>query len=349
MRWGILAGNFVLLVAVSAFIINNRSANETVRSSTAGSVISTAGSAANPLDELSSAKIALQVAQMSKLPEATAVKNQADSENTLLAVASSDTSVVAKPQIVATAQKSKHDITRYITKPGDTVTGIAAKYGLGPNSVRWSNNLTGEAIPAGKELLIPPANGIVYKVKAGDTIDSLVSRYQANRQSFITVNDAESGTLTVDSLVWIPNAVQPLPTLRFTTVSSGGFFGAVYGSNGYDRGYCTWWASYRRTQIGKPIPSNLGNACTWKSRAQAAGLGVGTKPQAGAVIWTPAPCWGHVGFVEKVNDDGSVWVSDMNSRGYARMDTTSGSAGGWNRVSYRLLSPEQAAGFWYIY
>lgn len=348
-RWGIISGNFVLLLAVAVFVIANRSASQTVRSSTAGSLISTANSISNPIDELSSAKIALQAAEMAKLPEATAVRNQADSESTLLAVASIDSTFIAKPQIVATAQKSKHDIVRYIVKPGDTITSIATKFGLGPNSVRWSNGVSGEAVPPGRELLIPPANGIVYQVKAGDTIDSLVSRYQANRASFITVNDAESGSLAVGSLIWIPNAVQPLPTLRFATVSRGGFFGAVYGSNGYDRGYCTWWASYRRTQIGKPIPSNLGNACTWKSRAQAAGLGVGTRPQAGAVIWTPSGCWGHVGFVEKMNGDGSIWVSDMNSRGFAQMDTSSGSAGGWNRVSYRLLSPAQAAGYWYIY
>lgn len=351
-RWGLISGNFLLLLAVAVFVVNNRSASQTIRSSTVNSAVSTASSISNPLDELSSAKIALQAAQMANMPEATAVKNQADSESTLLAVVASDDSVVAKPQIVATSLKSKHDIIRYTVKAGDTITSIATKFGIAPNGVRWSNNISGEAVPAGKELLIPPANGIVYRVKAGDSIDSLVSRYQANRDSFITVNDAESGSLEVGSLVWIPNATQPLPTLRFAAASSGFSFGtsAIYGSNGYDRGYCTWWASFRRTQIGNPVPSNLGNAITWKSRAGLAGLGTGTRPQKGAVIWTPASRgYGHVGFVEQVNDDGSVWVSDMNSRGFARMDVNSGGAGGWNRVSYRLLSPDQAAGFWYIY
>ncbi|MBA3757493.1 LysM peptidoglycan-binding domain-containing protein [Candidatus Saccharibacteria bacterium] len=330
--------------------MTNRSANQTVRSSTVSSAVGTASSISSPLDELSSAKIALQAAQMTNLPEATAVRNQADTESTLLAVASSDTNIVAKPQIVATAQKSKHDIRRYTAKPGDTITGLATKFGIAPNGIRWSNGLTGEPIPAGKVLLIPPADGIVYTVKAGDTIDSLVGKYQANKDSFITVNDAESGSLAVGSIIWIPNGTQPLPTLRFRATNSSSFFGAVYGSNGYDRGYCTWWAAYRRTQVGQPIPSNLGNAITWKSRAQSAGFGTGNVPRKGAVIWTPASSgYGHVGFVEEINADGSVWASDMNSRGYARMDVNSGSAGGWNRVSYRLLSPEKAATFGYIY
>lgn len=101
--------------------------------------------------------------------------------------------------------------------------------------------------------------------------------------------------------------------------------------------------------MGHPVPSNLGNACTWKNLAVVAGFGVGTKPAAGAVIWSPGGCLGHVGFVERMNEDGSIWVSDMNSRGFAAMDVNSVRAGGWNRVSYRLLDPDQAANFWYIY
>lgn len=342
-----------MLLAVAVFVVTNRSASQTIRSSTVNSATATASAISNPLDELSSAKIALQTAEMVKLPQTTAVRNQADSESTLLLVASSDAKIVAKPQLVATAQKSRYDITRYITKAGDSVTSVAGKYNLSPNSVRWSNAINGESLPVGKELLIPPANGIVYKVKAGDTTDSLVSRYQANKESFITVNDAEGGSLPVGTLVWIPNGIQSLPSLRFAAAGSGGFsFGdsAIYGFNGYDRGYCTWWVSYRRSQIGQPIPANLGNAITWKARAQAAGLGVGTVPKKGAAIWTPTTRGlGHVGFVEEVTADGWVWTSDMNSSGFAKMDVNSGRGGGWNKVSYRYLSPDKAATFWYIY
>lgn len=288
---------------------------------------------------------------MTRLPEFTAVKNQSDSEVALASSVSVD-SIVAKPQIVATVQKSKYDIVHYTTKAGDTISGIASKYNLNPNSIRWSNGISGEALTAGKDLLVPPANGIVYKVKSGDTVNSVSSTYQANLDTFISVNDAEGG-LKPGEYVWIPNGTQPLPAVRATVASSGGFawgYGAIYGSSGYDYGYCTYWAALRRNQIGHPVPSNLGNAITWKSLAAGAGLGVGKTPQEGAVIWTPASYgYGHVGYVEKVNPDGSVWVSDMNSHGYAAMDTSSGNAGGWAHVSYRLLDPGAASGFWYIY
>lgn len=352
-RWGLITGNCVLLLAVAVFVLTNRYASPTIRSSTINSAVTTASSLPNPLDQLSSAQIALQTAQMTKLPELTAVRNQTDSENALLSIIPSDSTVVAKPQLVSTAQKSRKDIIHYVSLEGDSIGSIATKFGINANSVRWSNNLSGDRVAAGKTLVIPPADGIVHQVKASDSIDSIVAKYQSSRDLFITVNDAENGQLPVGDYVWIPNGTLASQGSRFTAAPGAGFglnFAPTFGGYGYDRGYCTWWAALRRGQIGRPVPSNLGNAITWKVLAARAGLGVGTKPAEGAVIWTPASRgWGHVGFVEKVNSDGSVWVSDMNSRGLAKMDVNSGRAGGWNRVSYRLLSPEQAAGFWYIY
>jgi len=343
----------VILAGVAAFLIINDSASNTVRTGTTSSAVATASSAVSPLDQLSSAQIALAAAELTKVPELTAVRNQADSEAALMSVARSDATVLSKPQIVETSQKSKKDITTYQAKAGDTVSSIASTFSVNANSIRWSNGLTGDLVPVGRTLYIPPGDGIVYQVKNGDTVDSVTSRFQANKDLFIIVNDAESGQLKPGEYVWIPNGVQPIVRMA-PRISSGNFSwggnAPVYGFNGYDRGYCTWWSATRRAQIGSPVPSNLGNAITWKVLAQRAGLAVGTKPAGGAVIWTPATSgYGHVGFVERVNDDGSVWVSDMNSRGYASMDTSSARAGGWNRVSYRLLSPEQAANFWYIY
>lgn len=354
-RWGIITGNVLILIGVGTFLIINNSASEAVRTGTINSAVATASSVSNPLDQLSSAQIALVAAEMTKVPELTAVRNQADSESALLSVSRSDSTVLSKPQIIETAQKSKKDIAQYVTKPGDTVSSIAATYRVNANSIRWSNSLTGDLVAAGRTIYIPPGDGIVYQVKSGDTVDSVAGRFQSNKDLFVNVNDAESGRLTPGEYIWVPNGVQPLVVSRTTRAAatpnfSWGGGAPVYGVGGYDRGYCTAWAATRRAQIGSPVPSNLGNAITWKVLSQRAGLSVGTRPAGGAVIWTPASSgYGHVGFVERVNDDGSVWVSDMNSRGFRAMDVNSGGAGGWNRISYRLLSPEQASNFWYIY
>ena len=104
--------------------------------------------------------------------------------------------------------------------------------------------------------------------------------------------------------------------------------GAVAG-NTYDYGYCTWYVKNRRADI----PNNLGNANTWYSRAAAQGFAVGSTPRAGAVGTTTRGGLGHVVYVESVNADGSMNISEMN-------------APTWGVVSYRTASPGE---FVYIY
>lgn len=343
-RYSLLIANLALLVGVVVFVSQSPTDNVNSQNAILGP---SSTAAANPLDQLSSAEIAVHVSRLTDMAEAVAITNQADSESVQLAITPADNIVVAKPQLVSTASKSAKDIITYTTSAGDTLQSLATRFGVTSDSIRWSNSLTSNTLPAGRQLFIPPVNGIVYEVRSGDTAESLAQNYASNKDVIIADNDAEISGLRVGQRILIRDGVQPVRRAATTTFSFG--FSAIYGFNGYDRGYCTWWAATRRAQIGNPIPANLGNACTWLPRARAAGMSTGSAPRAGAVIWTKSGCLGHVGFVEKVLDDGSVWVSDMNSSGHVQMDTSTSRGGGWGRVSYRLLSPEQAANFFYIY
>lgn len=301
--------------------------------------------ATTALDQLSSADIAVNVARLTSLDEAVSVANNADTVNALLNVTPADDTVVAKPQVVATALKSRKDIRKYTVLEGDTVPKLAEKFGITSDTIRWSNGVTGDALAAGKELLISPVNGIVYTVKQGDTADTLASKFKANKDQIIAFNDAEVSGLKVGEMVVIPDGnAAPAPVARVaastyvTTGFSWGGNSAVYGGyNGYDYGYCTWYAAKKRSDAGSPIPSNLGNARTWLSLSQSAGIPTGRIPKAGAVIWTPPrDYYGHVGYVDSVDADGTVHVSEMNTAG-------------WGRVSTKTLSPDAAAAYSYIY
>jgi surface antigen len=59
------------------------------------------------------------------------------------------------------------------------------------------------------------------------------------------------------------------------------------------------------------LPNNLGNANTWVSRAAAQGLATGSAPRVGAVGQQGM----HVVYVEAVNGDGTVTISEMNHAG----------------------------------
>lgn len=306
---------------------------------------------AQPLDKLASTDVAVHIARLVQLEESTSVANKADTASAQLAVSSADDQVLSKPQIVSTALKSKRDIKTHTVAAGESVTSIANKYGLTPDTIRFSNGISGEEVAAGRQIIISPVNGMTYVVKAGDTPDSLASRYNVPKDQLVAFNDAEiTGTFRAGETIVIPDAVQPseVRTASYSsrgavggyTNAAGGFaFGgsAVYGGNGYDFGWCTWHAANRRIQVGKPLPTNLGNAISWLSLARRAGLETGNVPKEHAVLYHKnIGGLGHVAFVEKVNPDGSALISDMN---YPT----------WGKVTYRTITPGEFGNYSFIY
>jgi LysM repeat protein len=243
-----------------------------------------------------------------------------------VAVSTSETNVVGKPQIVTTALKSRSDIKTYVVAAGDTASSIASKFGVTADSVKWSNGLTSDTVSLGAKLVIPPVNGIVYTVKAGDTIQSLAAKYKANADQLVAYNDAEISGITTGEQILIPDGqIQAAPVRStgfgvyggsFTPIyggSSGGYcarwaskYPCLYGNNGYDYGWCTWYVASRIA-----MPSNWGNASTWAYFARQSGWTVSKTPRVGAIVQTAAG--NHVGYVEDVSADGSqIIYTDMN-------------------------------------
>ena len=282
--------------------------------------------AANPLDQLSSADIALTIARLNNLPETTAITNQADSQASELKSNLASGSVVDKPQVVLTALKSKADIKSYKAIDGDTLSSIAIKFGVTSDSIRWSNNMTGDAVTTGASLNIPPVNGIVRTVVAGDTADTLAAKFKANKDQIVAYNDAEINGLKPGDKIIIPNGtITPEVVItarsiaaRTSPTAAGYAFGstALYGSNGYDYGYCTWYVANRIA-----VPSNWGNANTWDNLAPLSGWTVSSVPRAGAIGQSNRGSEGHVAVVEAVSDDGTmIKYSDMNGlAGFGRV------------------------------
>jgi surface antigen len=319
-RIGLLLSNVAVLGIIMAFVLQNPQSG-----ASSPALLSKAADAtpANPLDEVSSADIALTVARLSQLPETTAVNNQAQSQAADVAIAATNNNVVTKPQVVTTALKSSADIKDYTVQPGDSVSTIASKFGVTSDSIRWSNNLRGEAVTVGAKLVIPPVSGIVYTVGAGDTPDSLAAKFRANKDKIIAYNDAEIKGLVAGQRIIIPDAVQMAAAAPARTAAIAGAFAwgssPVYGSNGYDYGYCTWYVA---TRI--PVPANWGNANTWAYYAPSAGWRVSTVPTPGSIAQTSAGYFGHVAVVEQVSADGTmIKYSDMNGlAGWGRVGTT---------------------------
>ena len=120
------------------------------------------------------------------------------------------------------------------------------------------------------------------------------------------------------------------PDPSFVAALNGGYFGQ-----------CTYYMYNRFAQLGSPIrTTGLGNAAEWPANAAAAGYGVSSTPRAGtAIVFQRGvggadPVYGHVGFVERVNADGSLFISEMNVQGVNVISTRTIPAGVATQATY---------------
>ena len=242
--------------------------------------------------------------------------------------ASDETGSITKPIIVQLSDASRN-IAPYTVLEGDTVPSVAAKFNVSTDTIKWANNLTSDSLVVGTSLDILPRNGIAYTIKDGDTIEKLAEKYKGNVALITTYNDLEINGVTTGLKIVIPEGVLPTeerPGYRapVTTYSSGSFivgYGAWAGQvlnqqyrftgseGGYAPGNCTAWAYLRRAQMGRPVPSDLGNAYTWATVAsRKPGFVVNSTPGVGAVIQSG----NHVGIVEEIYANGDLRITDMN-------------------------------------
>lgn len=302
-RYGIIAANFAVIGLAGFIVLAFSDSNATNYTNRVDFKAST-----NPLDEISSADIAVNVARMANLPEANSVVNYADTINSELENFTVSRQTVRIPQIITSDIKTLADIQEYITQPGDTLASLAEKFGVTSDSIKWSNDLTGDSINPGIKLLIPPMNGMIYTVRSGDTPEKVAQTYQLSLAQVVVFNDAENG-LVPGRRIFLPNAQKPTAAANFSV---------RYGNNGYDPGWCTYYAAARGG-----APGGWGHARTWAVNAsRTPGWYVSKVPVPGAIAQTTGIAgdrvggsWGHVGVVEQVKEEnGQYYIkySDMN-------------------------------------
>ncbi|MGQ9753671.1 MAG: peptidoglycan DD-metalloendopeptidase family protein [Thermaceae bacterium] len=97
----------------------------------------------------------------------------------------------------------------YEVKPGDTLAGIAARYGVDPRAILWSSGLSSHQLQVGQELKIPlvaseeraprvPPGVVVHKVRSGETLALLAQRYGVSLLDLVSANP---GLESLDRLV----------------------------------------------------------------------------------------------------------------------------------------------------
>nr|WP_084686200.1 CHAP domain-containing protein [Bifidobacterium stellenboschense] len=122
--------------------------------------------------------------------------------------------------------------------------------------------------------------------------------------------------------------------------------GNTVGGSAYPARQCTLWAYIRRSQLSLPVGSYMGNGGQWAATARGLGYYVNNTPHVGAAMvflpgqsvgghWTADWQYGHVAVVERVNSDGSVFISEGGT-GFATFPAweTISNAGAYQYVHY---------------
>ena len=285
------------------------------------------------VDQMSELYVVADLSDALGLASATDVASNYVVTTTIYDSGQTTTGKLEKPNL--TNISVSRGVIEHVVEEGENVDTLASKYNVSADQIRWSNGLKTVDVAAGTVLYIPSTSGIVYTVKPGDTIDSIAEKYGSKSDEIIALNDLEVSGLTEGARIVIKDGSLPeterpeyvAPARRWSsrrsthTNSSYTYLGNsserqnievvgyFYNLGGpYGRGQCTQWAWYKR----QDLPSNLGNANAWARNAARAGYVVNRTPSAGAVFQTSSGWYGHVGYVESVNSDGSIVVTEMN-------------------------------------
>ena len=153
----------------------------------------------------------------------------------------------------------RQDIITYTVQAGDTLFGIAEKYGITPETVLWGNYFFLKDDPhllrPDQQLFIAPANGVLRVVQAGDTIEGLAKAYLALPEDIINWLgnglDPDAPQLTAGQMLLVPGGQRefvrwvvpqitrtqrnPLPVGAGPGACPGGYSGGAVGG-----GFFVW-------------------------------------------------------------------------------------------------------------
>ena len=136
-----------------------------------------------------------------------------------------DDGTLYKPVAVDTSVKSSAGMLKHYTvQGGDTLTGIASRFGVSMMTVWWANRLTTkESIKEGMDLVIPPVDGLVVTVTPGDTLNSLATDNGITVEAIVATNELDDLNLVIGQVLVLPGAKgKPIPTPEPKTRDLGG-------------------------------------------------------------------------------------------------------------------------------
>ncbi len=111
----------------------------------------------------------------------------------------------------------RSELLNYTPHPGETVDGVAQKFGLDPSTIILVNPGLDRSVTldSSSQIIVPPTDGLLHNVVEGDTIVSVAQYYGVNPQVLVDFapNHLKAGdSLSPGLVVMVPGGLIPTPT-----------------------------------------------------------------------------------------------------------------------------------------
>ncbi len=143
--------------------------------------------------------------------------------------------------------RPREDVITYTVDAGDSVFGIAKAFNLEPETVLWANYDTLKDSPdmlsPGMVLNVPPANGVYYTWKEGDTLDGVAGVFKAKAEDILNWPgnhlDLVNPEVKPGQSILIPQGKREFVQWIIPTIPRGraGVSRSVYGPGACEGGY----------------------------------------------------------------------------------------------------------------
>ncbi len=107
------------------------------------------------------------------------------------------------------------DLSYHVLKKGETIDSVAKRYGRDRDTIISMNGIVNvKRIASGTKLKIPNMNGIIYSVKAGDSLARIAGIHKVSVTAILDANNLDSYTISKGQSLFIPGAKLDRSTLR---------------------------------------------------------------------------------------------------------------------------------------
>ncbi len=176
------------------------------------------------------------VSSAAPAPQVTRISGTAQSSVTEVARAQSQSrgrAISAERNPSTVVSEGPAPITEYRLSASDTLASLSNYYGISAEAISFANGITdAQNLPRDRSIRIPPAEGALYTVAAGDTVAALAERFHVpasvimdyNRLYFEPEHFAPGQLIfirgaTLPDLVW--KTVEPAPEAPSSVIARG--------------------------------------------------------------------------------------------------------------------------------